>query len=301
MASRYNSPPNWPQPPPGWVPPPDWQPDPSWGPPPAGHQFWVDDQTLAQPEQWQAGPPPAPSQPPYQPSYQPGQPSGPPPQGPRSRGWLIAVAVIVAVLVAGGGTFAVVQLVSNSDTTSGSEQDPTVSDDTTPVEPTDTTLTDPGETTPVEPSDGTDTTVVTQGTLALGQSGQVAGYNVTLTGFTIDADKIIADENPFNEKPTNQYMLATFTAQYSGPGKGTLYEDLRVTLVGSDEKEYESYTCTAVVPDDMFTASPVKSGATATAAVCFDVPPSIINGATFFIEDFSDFSGNPDRVTWSVG
>lgn len=43
MASRYNPPPNWPQPPAGWTPEPGWQPNPEWGPPPPGHQLWVED------------------------------------------------------------------------------------------------------------------------------------------------------------------------------------------------------------------------------------------------------------------
>lgn len=40
---RYNSPPNWPPPPPGWQPDPSWRPDPAWGPAPAGWVFWVDE------------------------------------------------------------------------------------------------------------------------------------------------------------------------------------------------------------------------------------------------------------------
>lgn len=43
MTSRYNPPPNWPQPPAGWTPEPGWQPDPEWGPPPEGHDLWVED------------------------------------------------------------------------------------------------------------------------------------------------------------------------------------------------------------------------------------------------------------------
>ena len=42
MEKRYQSPSNWPSPPPGWVPPAGWEPDPAWGPPPEDHQFWVD-------------------------------------------------------------------------------------------------------------------------------------------------------------------------------------------------------------------------------------------------------------------
>ena len=40
---RFNSPPNWPAPPPGWTPPAGWQPDPSWPPPPPGWQLWTAD------------------------------------------------------------------------------------------------------------------------------------------------------------------------------------------------------------------------------------------------------------------
>lgn len=42
MTKVYNSPPNWPAPPPGWTPGEGWAPDPSWGPAPQGWQFWTD-------------------------------------------------------------------------------------------------------------------------------------------------------------------------------------------------------------------------------------------------------------------
>lgn len=44
---RYNSPPNWPQPPAGWSPPDGWKPDPAWGPAPDGWRFWLDEPTVS--------------------------------------------------------------------------------------------------------------------------------------------------------------------------------------------------------------------------------------------------------------
>jgi hypothetical protein len=38
---RFNSPPGWPEPPPGWVPPDGWTPDPSWPPAPPDWTYWV--------------------------------------------------------------------------------------------------------------------------------------------------------------------------------------------------------------------------------------------------------------------
>ena len=38
---RFNTPPGWPEPPPGWTPPPGWQPNPAWPPAPPGWQFWL--------------------------------------------------------------------------------------------------------------------------------------------------------------------------------------------------------------------------------------------------------------------
>jgi hypothetical protein len=38
---RFNTPPDWPQPPAGWAPSPGWRPDPSWPPAPPGWQFWA--------------------------------------------------------------------------------------------------------------------------------------------------------------------------------------------------------------------------------------------------------------------
>jgi hypothetical protein len=38
---RFNTPPGWPEPPPGWTPPPGWRPNPAWPPAPPGWQFWL--------------------------------------------------------------------------------------------------------------------------------------------------------------------------------------------------------------------------------------------------------------------
>ncbi|WP_434740391.1 PH domain-containing protein [Micromonospora sp. SH-82] len=43
MATRFNTPPGWPDAPEGWLPPAGWQPDPSWPPPPPGWRLFVDD------------------------------------------------------------------------------------------------------------------------------------------------------------------------------------------------------------------------------------------------------------------
>lgn len=41
---KFNTPPDWPQPPAGWTPPPGWTPDPSWPAAPEGWQFWLEDE-----------------------------------------------------------------------------------------------------------------------------------------------------------------------------------------------------------------------------------------------------------------
>lgn len=43
MTTRFNPPPNWPQPPAGWVYSVDWRPDPHWPAPPTGWPLWVDE------------------------------------------------------------------------------------------------------------------------------------------------------------------------------------------------------------------------------------------------------------------
>lgn len=50
MTTRFNPPPQWPQPPAGWVPPVGWRPDPRWPAAPAGWPFWLDE-TLSTPSQ----------------------------------------------------------------------------------------------------------------------------------------------------------------------------------------------------------------------------------------------------------
>jgi hypothetical protein len=43
VGKRFNTPPGWPEPPPGWLPSSDFTPDPSWPPPPEGWELITDD------------------------------------------------------------------------------------------------------------------------------------------------------------------------------------------------------------------------------------------------------------------
>lgn len=44
MATHFNTPPGWPEPPAGWLPDPGWKPEPSWPKPPEGWALLIDDE-----------------------------------------------------------------------------------------------------------------------------------------------------------------------------------------------------------------------------------------------------------------
>jgi Domain of unknown function (DUF4041)/T5orf172 domain len=76
----FNSPPGWPQPPPGWTPPDGWTPDPTWPPAPPGWNFWItaSTPTVTRPPQSTPTSPPSPIEKPDAAA----PPAAPPPPSP---------------------------------------------------------------------------------------------------------------------------------------------------------------------------------------------------------------------------
>lgn len=91
MPRLFNTPPGWPEPPPGWNPEPGWLPDPTWPAPPPGWQLWTGDDTATD----QSPAVPAAAQP---------NASAPPTVNTKGRwlGWLAAILVVLLGAVSSG-------------------------------------------------------------------------------------------------------------------------------------------------------------------------------------------------------
>jgi hypothetical protein len=149
-----------------------------------------------------------------------------------------------------------------------------------------------------EASANAETTEAPAAALAVGQSGQLSEYTVTVDSVTPDGNAIVADENPFNEPPTGQYVLVDLTVTYNGTDDGDPWLDLTTEFVGTDARKYDSSSCFAVVPNEASDVPTLLAGGTASFTVCMDVPAAAIAGGQVQVSE--SFSFDDDSVVWAT-
>lgn len=137
-----------------------------------------------------------------------------------------------------------------------------------------------------------------RGTLALGETGVIGDYEVTVTDFTADDTEAVLAANQFNEDPENGlYGTVTFDATYTGEGEGMPGFDLSAALV-IDGVQHGDTDCDAVVENDAMNAPTLENGGTAAGQVfCFDHPGLNDSAALFFDETMSF---DDTRVYWQI-
>ncbi|KAE8764085.1 DUF4190 domain-containing protein [Georgenia thermotolerans] len=134
--------------------------------------------------------------------------------------------------------------------------------------------------------------------LPLGQSAEVGDYTVTVKGVNLNANEVMADENLYNDEPTNQYVLVDVSVAYNGDDEGDAWLDLNHVFQGSDSRQYDWVDCEAIEPNSVMDAPTLTAGGTADYQVCMDVPPAAIEGGTVFVEDAFPFDGT--RAYWAA-
>lgn len=135
--------------------------------------------------------------------------------------------------------------------------------------------------------------------LPLGQTAEVGEYTVTVTGVNLNANEIIANENQFNEPPTNQYVLVDISVVYNGDDEGDPWIDLSHSFQGTDARQYDSSSCTAVQPNPVMDVPTLTNGGAADYQVCMDVPAEAMDGASVFVEELLSFTDS-SRAYWAV-
>jgi hypothetical protein len=137
--------------------------------------------------------------------------------------------------------------------------------------------------------------------LPLGATAQVGDFTVTVTRFVADADELMAAADPYNEPPAdgNLFALVYLEATYEGPGQASVYEDLSVGYLGSDNRVYTDASCAVIGPDDMVFEPELVAGGTAAGSFCLEVPISTMGSGDVFVESLLSFDG--DRTWWVAG
>jgi len=150
------------------------------------------------------------------------------------------------------------------------------------------------------PSESDKKEAATAKTLPIGESAQVGSeYTVAVTKVNLDADKVLARDEFFNEPPKGRYILMTLDVTYKGDDEGDPWSDLEGTFVGSDSRQYDASACPATVPDSGYDVPTLNSGGKAKFKACFDVPPDAIDGGKLFIDLLAAFDKNA-RVYWAI-
>lgn len=132
----------------------------------------------------------------------------------------------------------------------------------------------------------------------LGQSAQVGSWLVTLLAFDSNADKEMAKDDLFNEKPKGQYVTTKVKAVYTGEEEGMPQMDLTQVIV-ADAKQFTDYDSMCSPPDqDDDGTQTLMPGGEATFWSCFDIPKGAVEKAEFFIEDSMAFEA--ERVYFKL-
>lgn len=121
-------------------------------------------------------------------------------------------------------------------------------------------------------------------TAQVGEAVQVGDWTVTVNEVNTNANSVIASANQFNEDPTGQYVMVTYTATYTGDETSAdAFWDIYWDFAGSDSVLYSE--ASVVTPTDNADApTEVRPGGTVTGQVVFDVPPTAIDGGSIIVE-----------------
>jgi hypothetical protein len=211
------------------------------------------------------------------------------------RNWRTTLAVTTIAV------FALAACGDTATTTSTEAPEAEDTDETEATDPEEEPEEEPEEAaTKDEPTEGepTEQESADDGELAIGETGRVGDYDVTVTDFAADDTQWVLGENEFNEEPSNGvYATVTFDATYLGDEDGTPGFDLSAKLV-VEGVQHADYECGAYFDGGGMDAPTLENGGTATdITFCFD-HPGVDESSRMFFEETISFDS--ERVYWSI-
>ena len=125
----------------------------------------------------------------------------------------------------------------------------------------------------------------------VGQAGEVGKWSVEVIGFTENANRTVARENMFNEKPKDgsQYVLATLRTTYNGRSSADPFFDLEWAVISEDGTLFESPG--QVLPKDLSNVGNVPSGVSGEGNVDFLVKSSAAGSLVLYLENWGGNGG----------
>ena len=210
---------------------------------------------------------------------------------------LFLVLVALALAVAGCGSDEALDdvVAVEGDAAADADFEPEPEPEPTEPEPEPTEA----EPTEAEPAEEADDAAGDDDALAIGETGTVGDYEVTVTAFVADATEEVLAFNEFNDPPGNGvYATMTFDVVYLGEGESNPGMDLTAKLV-IDAVQHADFECLAVVENDAVVEAPTleQGGQASDLAFCFD-HPGVDDDTRFFMEE--TISLDDERAYWAV-
>ena len=111
--------------------------------------------------------------------------------------------------------------------------------------------------------------------MRVGETLKTKDWEIVL-GTPREAAAEIADTNPFNKppEPGMEYWIVPLTVTYTGDSTGYPM-NLAVDFVGSDNKTYNGFKCSVVIPDSILDVGQLYKGGTATGNKCVTIPAGL--------------------------
>jgi hypothetical protein len=130
----------------------------------------------------------------------------------------------------------------------------------------------------------------------LGDTVKVGDWQVRVVAVNTNANAAIHAANMFNDRPKGQYILATYTAKYTGHDRtGDPTMDLEWTMTTPDKKVHD--TASEVTPSEKGNGWPTetRTGGTVRGQVVFDIAApqikrSLLSVSDFLGDNYADFA-----------
>lgn len=132
----------------------------------------------------------------------------------------------------------------------------------------------------------------------IGSTAQIGDWQITITKVTKNANKVVAKENSFNDKPAagQQFVMWKVDGTYTGDESGTPWVDLSWKLLGSDGNTFND-SC-GVIPDSLSDVGESFSGAKVSGNVCVAADSAQLDGAKILVEE--SFAIDDSRTFFAI-
>jgi hypothetical protein len=110
-------------------------------------------------------------------------------------------------------------------------------------------------------------------------------WEITLSKTSLNANKDIAHENMYNDKPKkgSVYVMTNVAVKHLGSEAASPNYDLTINYVGADGNTYD--VTSVVLPHDLSEVNEMHKGARANGNVAFEVPTKDVKGGMFSVSD----------------